>query len=1359
MANVIRQDVVQILFDANWEVLTKISKECSELRKKLSGGIGDDAFEDLKDEATNARKPIKNVKDEAVKLGRELTNIGRKASVFAYNGLKKVASISFKSLIVGAGAAVVGVTKFSQMASDLEETKNKIDVAFGSGLGNFDGAAKSVMDWSKTSTTAMGLAQQSALDLAALFGDMGTSMGLTKDEAAKLSMSLTQQAADLASFKNMNIEEVTTALNGVFTGETESLKQLGVVMTEANLEQYALTKGITKSYKAMTQAEKVQLRYNYVMEMTRNATGDYARTGGGFANQLRTLKENFKQLGAAMGALPMKNLAKGMGVINDALADVQKILEDGFQEEDAEKIMKIVDGLIEKGIKALTENAPQLLSGVLRVLDTIAKSLVKAIPKLAPQLARSIAQMMGGFAKIIVGNAPKLFKAAKDVAIELARGLYEGFTGKTLPTNAFNKLSGAVDKLGNAMKALTPIVISLVAAFKGLKAIRSISALFGTLKGGGSGKSKSGGAFGGITNTLTQFAKTKPKVILQGMANLSIILGGLTVLLLIISQLFKNGIDVKKMVSVIAMIGALGAVGAALSKFGGIAGKIPVSSVAKGLANMAIIIAGMSALFLLLGAASLIDFDLKKITKIIAIIGLLGLVGSALTILGGIVGLIPVSVVALGLANIAIIVAGMSALFLLIGAASLINFDLKQITRIVAIIALLGTVGSILSVFAGIVGLIPVPIVVMGLASIAIIIGGLTAIVVAFGALSKIPGFHDFLERGGQVLVKLFQILGEMVGSLVGGALEGVTNSLPKVGENLTAFANALRPAITMFSGVDLSGVSGFFKAFGAFLLAIGGKGLLDSIGSLFGGDSSLASIGTELSLFAQNSQGFFAAVAQVPEASFEKIKLLFEALSHIGQLPGFGGLKQVFMGDPYQAMQQMIGLLPKLSPAVNQFYAGLGERTDFSALPALFDALASVKELPSHGGVAQFFTGDPYSAMKTMITMLPGLGTALTQFYAGLGERTDFTALPTLFNALASVKELPSHGGVAQFFTGDPYEALKSMISILPELGGSVSSFFASIGSRTDFSAIPALFEALGSLGDHIGAEGGLFGRAKDFFAGDSKAGLTQLGNALKAFGENTKEFFSQVNNLNLGNLNGLWESLKKPGEITTNSLSMVDKNISGIVEKVKQLPRKMAAAIKSGASAFASAFVYMWTQALNVSNTYTRRIISSVKRAFSQITSVKQAVSAIGYANGTNGHPGGNAVVNDGRGAELVQMPNGNTFIPQGHNVLLPNAPRGMRVLSAGDTAALMGKPAPTFHYAAGTASLAAYTPESSAPVTGTTNVRGGDVYSPVFNLTISGSGDDRATERKVKRWIKEALDETFDGMARRNPRLREV
>jgi hypothetical protein len=147
----------------------------------------------------------------------------------------------------------------------------------------------------------MGLAQQTALDMVSTYGDMGTSMEIPTEKAAEMGMELTKRAADLASFKNIKIDVANTALNAVYTGETESLKKLGVVMTQANLEQFALQQGMEKAYKEMTEAEKVQLRYSYVMEKTNNASGDFARTSDGYANSQRILAESLKQVGTELG--------------------------------------------------------------------------------------------------------------------------------------------------------------------------------------------------------------------------------------------------------------------------------------------------------------------------------------------------------------------------------------------------------------------------------------------------------------------------------------------------------------------------------------------------------------------------------------------------------------------------------------------------------------------------------------------------------------------------------------------------------------------------------------------------------------------------------------------------------------------------------------------------------------------------------------------------------------------------------------------------------------------------------------------------------------------------------------------------
>lgn len=202
--------------------------------------------------------------------------------------LGKTMSTYVTAPLLAAGAASI------KMASDFNESLNKVDVSFKSASG-------SVTDFAKTSLKTYGIASGTALDMASNFGDMATSMGLGVGQAAKLSTSLVGLAGDMASFKNISIDVAQTALNGIFTGETESLKRLGIVMTEANVKAYAFSQGITKQYETMSQAEKVMLRYQYVMSVTKNAQGDFARTNENAANQMRMFGEGIKQLSAEIG--------------------------------------------------------------------------------------------------------------------------------------------------------------------------------------------------------------------------------------------------------------------------------------------------------------------------------------------------------------------------------------------------------------------------------------------------------------------------------------------------------------------------------------------------------------------------------------------------------------------------------------------------------------------------------------------------------------------------------------------------------------------------------------------------------------------------------------------------------------------------------------------------------------------------------------------------------------------------------------------------------------------------------------------------------------------------------------------------
>ena len=161
--------------------------------------------------------------------------------------------------------------------------------------------ADEVEKFAKSAVQNFGMSELTAKRMASTFMSMANSMGLAAKDGKNMSLQLTALAGDMASFYNVEQDVAQTALNSVFTGETESLKKFGIVLTEANLNAFALSRGITKSYNAMSQAEKVALRYLYVLKATANAQGDFARTSGSWANQVRILKEQWSQLIGILG--------------------------------------------------------------------------------------------------------------------------------------------------------------------------------------------------------------------------------------------------------------------------------------------------------------------------------------------------------------------------------------------------------------------------------------------------------------------------------------------------------------------------------------------------------------------------------------------------------------------------------------------------------------------------------------------------------------------------------------------------------------------------------------------------------------------------------------------------------------------------------------------------------------------------------------------------------------------------------------------------------------------------------------------------------------------------------------------------
>lgn len=209
-----------------------------------------------------------------------------------------------QNLAKKAGAALAGAFAVKKLVdfgkscldlgSDLSEVQNVVDVTFPNMSAQVDKFAQSALK-------ASGLSETMAKKYTGTFGAMAKAFGFNEQQAYDMGTALTSLTADVASFYNLSQDEAYTKLKSVFTGETESLKDLGVVMTQTALDSYALANGYGKTTAQMTEAEKVSLRYAFVQQQLSAASGDFARTSGSWANQVRVLKLQIDSLKASIG--------------------------------------------------------------------------------------------------------------------------------------------------------------------------------------------------------------------------------------------------------------------------------------------------------------------------------------------------------------------------------------------------------------------------------------------------------------------------------------------------------------------------------------------------------------------------------------------------------------------------------------------------------------------------------------------------------------------------------------------------------------------------------------------------------------------------------------------------------------------------------------------------------------------------------------------------------------------------------------------------------------------------------------------------------------------------------------------------
>jgi len=238
---------------------------------------------DIREYTNSMTEAEKKAQSTASEIGKSIQNAGR-----SITSLGKTATVGLTLPLVALGGYAI------KAASDLDETKNKVNVVFGS-------MSEDILKWSKTSATALGQSQEQALGAAATYGNLFVSLGLGQKPAADMSMSLVQLASDLASFNNADPSEVLLALRSGLSGEVEPLKKFGIAMNEAILKQKAMELGFGDNLQSLTEAQKLQVRYAIILGQTSSAQGDFARTAGGLANSTRIMKAQLTDAAAALG--------------------------------------------------------------------------------------------------------------------------------------------------------------------------------------------------------------------------------------------------------------------------------------------------------------------------------------------------------------------------------------------------------------------------------------------------------------------------------------------------------------------------------------------------------------------------------------------------------------------------------------------------------------------------------------------------------------------------------------------------------------------------------------------------------------------------------------------------------------------------------------------------------------------------------------------------------------------------------------------------------------------------------------------------------------------------------------------------
>ena len=1000
MANVIRKDVVQIGFEINaFKDLTRLQNEINNLKKKLTGGIGDGAFDDMKNSANEAVKPLKNIKEQAEKVSKKLVEVGKTAATKAYNGLKKLAGISFKGLTIGIGAAVTAVgglvAKSVSAYADYEQLVGGVETLFKDSSGiiqtyandAYKTAGLSANDYMETVTGF------SASLLQSLKGDT--------QKAAEYADMAVSDMADNANKMGTDMEMIQNAYQGFAKQNYTMLDNLKLGYGGTKEEMQRLVKDaakIDKSVKANDMSFGNLVKAIHAVQVNMDIYGTTAKEAEGtISGSLASMKSAWKNMYVAISTggdnfeQCLNNLissAKIFGkniipAVRESLVGIGDLIE-GIAPIIADEIPNLVNDLLPPLIKA----AVSLVSGLIKALPSIISTLIKEIPNIATQLGKAFSDL---FSNIMPdGEGSNLFS--------------------TIFGDIKNAISQIIPTIGNVIRKMG----EFLSKKETLDAIKN--------------------AWDGIKTAVKAVWFVVEPII-------SLIANNLDTLIPIIMNVVKAFVAFK-----IAMIA--------------------------------------------------VNFVMM---------------------------------------------------------ASPITWIVIAIVALIAVIAL---------------------------------------------------------------CVKHWDKIKEAASNCWNKIKEAASNCWNKIKEmwgNLGEWFNTkvIQPIKNFFSGLW-----NWIKENARSIVLF----IINPFAGIF-------------SYLYDHCEGFRNKVNSVVQSIIGFFKSLWQSICNIGNW-----------------------IYSKIIQPIVNFIKG--------AINVISVIVLGLIGLICQGflKIANWINTN---VIQPVIGFFMFLWNKIVEIVTSI-----WNGICTIWGAISSWVNSYVIQPVITFFVN----LWNKITSIVKSVWNTICRIWSAISNWINSYVIQPVINLFVSLWKKI-----------KYIISTVKETIISVWSTISGW------VSSNVIEPIKGFFTGLWNKLKEISvgirETLVNAFKTAWDKVTSVWNKLKDFFTGIWEGLKSTGGALKDTLVGIWKDAVSAIAKPVNKLIGGANWLLEKLGSSKRVAKWQPYAKGTNGHPGGNAIVNDGRGAELVQMPNGNTFLAKGRNVLMPNAPKGMKVLSAENTAQLFGKKKPTFHYEEGT------------------------------------------------------------------------